>query len=209
MTLQIFDFEQGSPEWHACRIGIPTASMFGAVKAGGDGKTRTTYMRKLAGEIICGEVMDGFTNAHMERGHAMEDDARSAYAFMFDQEPQRVGFMRRGNCGCSPDSRIGASGLLEIKTKLPHLHIEVLERKDKSLPPEHRPQVQGQLYVSELEFVDFVSYWPRMPLFVTRIYRDEDYIKNLAGEIDRFCDELAALVERVRNTQLPELKRAA
>jgi hypothetical protein len=36
-----------------------------------------------------------------------------------DVEPQRIGFLKRGRVGCSPDSFIGNDGLHEIKTKIP------------------------------------------------------------------------------------------
>lgn len=39
--------------------------------------------------------------------------------------------------------------------------------------------------------------WPRLPMLCVRVYRDEEYIKTRPAEIDRFNDELAALVERV------------
>ena len=51
--IQIFDeIEQGTPDWFECRRGIPTASKFATVMAKGEGKTRSEYMRKLAGEIL-------------------------------------------------------------------------------------------------------------------------------------------------------------
>lgn len=194
--MQVIDCEQGTSEWHQARLGIPTASMFATVMAKGEGKTRATYMYKLAGEIITGEPMEGFTNAHMERGKEMEGDARQTYAFMHDVEPEIIGFIRSGQKGCSPDSIIGANGMLEIKTKLPHLQIEVILRGD--LPPEHRAQCQGNLWVAEREWIDFASYWPKMPLFVTRVHRDEEYISRLSAAVDAFNDELAALVAKVQ-----------
>lgn len=198
--MQILDFEQGSPEWRAARCGIPTASKFATVMASGrggaDSKTRTKYLYQLAGEIITGEPMESYSNGHMERGKEMEAEARDTYAFMHDCEPQLVGFIRNGSKGCSPDSLIGENGMLEIKTKLPDLQIEVLLRND--LPPEHRAQCQGNIWVAERDWIDFTSFWPKMPLFVHRAYRDDAYIANLSSEIDKFNDELAALVERVR-----------
>jgi hypothetical protein len=198
--LQVIECDQGTPDWHAARAGIPTASMFGTVmasgKGGADSKTRTTYMHKLAGEIITGEPMESYSNAHMERGKEMEAEARDLYAFQQVVEPVQIGFIRSGQKGCSPDSLIGDTGMCEVKTKLPHLQIEVLLRGE--LPPEHRAQCQGNLWVAEREWIDFVSYWPKMPLFVKRVYRDEPYIAGLASAVDAFNDELAALVERVR-----------
>lgn len=198
--MQIIDCEQNSEEWLKARMGIPTASEFSTVMAkgrgGGDSKTRQTYLYKLAGEIITGQPMESFTSAHTERGHAMEAEARSAYEFMVDADCQRVGFIRSGRKGASPDSLVGDAGLVEIKTKLPHLVIEALLRGE--FPPEHKAQCQGQLWVSEREWVDIAVYWPGMPLFVTRAVRDEPYIRELSAAVDQFNAELDMIVDRVR-----------
>lgn len=200
--LEIFNCEQGSDAWFECRRGIPTASKFATVMAKGEGKTRSEYMRKLAGEIITGQPADWYASDHMARGQTMEEEAREAYAFDHGVIPERVGFMRRGGMGCSPDSLIGEVGGLEIKTAMPHILIEYLDRSD--IPPVHRAQVQGTLLVSGREWWDLTVYWPAMPAARWRTYRDEPYIANLSGEIDRFNDELAALVERVRRYGQPQ-----
>lgn len=200
--MQVFDFEQGEAEWFKARMGIPTASKFSTVMAKGEGKTRSEYMRKLAGEILTGEPQEAFSNGHTERGNAMEDEARQHYAFVEVAEIHRIGFIRNGNKGASPDSLVGDNGGLEIKTALPHIQIDRLERD--RLPPEHKAQVQGNLWLSEREWWDFVSYWPKLPILTVRVYRDEEYIKTMADEIDRFNDELASLVERIRHYGVKE-----
>jgi len=207
MSVVIHPCEQNSDEWIAVRMGIPTASKFATVMAKGQGKTRSEYMRKLAGEILTGEPMEHYSNHHMERGHEMEPEARDLYAFMKDVEPELVGFISNGRKGCSPDSIVGANGMVEIKTKLPHIQIECLLAN--KLPAEHKAQCQGALWVGEREWVDFVSYWPKLPLFVIREYRDETYIATLADEVERFNDELAEMVESIRRLQglAPDLKR--
>ena len=196
--IEVHNMEQGTPEWFAVRRGLPTASCFATIMAkgrgGGDSKTRQTYLYKLAGERLTGDPMDSFSNHHTERGHAMEPEARQLYAFMQDAEPELVGFITNGNKGCSPDSLIGANGMLEIKTKLPHLMLAVLEANE--FPSEHRAQCQGQLWVAEREWVDLVCYWPKLPPFIKRAYRDEAFIKLLAAEVDQFNDELETLVAK-------------
>lgn len=198
--MQIIDCDQNSNEWLRARMGIPTASEFATVMAkgrsGGDSKTRQTYLYKLAGEVITGQPMESFSNAHTERGHAMEDEARTLYQFMADVDCERVGFIRSGRKGASPDSLVGANGLVEIKTKLPHLMIETLLRGE--FPPEHKAQCQGQLWVSEREWIDIAVYWPGLPLFVTRATRDEPYIRELSDAVDTFNAELDMIVDRVR-----------
>jgi hypothetical protein len=196
----IYDCDQSSPEWHQARLGIPTASMFATVmasgKGGGESVTRRTYMLKLAGEILTGEPMDSYSNGHMERGKAMEDEARDFYSYLTDTDPQRVGFIRNGQKGCSPDSLIGSAGMLEVKTKLAHLTIDCLLKDE--FPPEHKAQCQGALWVAEREWIDIAVYWPKLPLFVKRATRDDVYIKKLSDAVDEFNTELAATVERVR-----------
>lgn len=198
--VEIISCDQNSADWHRARMGIPTASEFATVmakgKGGGESKTRQTYLYKLAGEIITGQPMESYSNAHMERGHAMEQEARDLYEFMTDQTCERVGFIRSGRKGASPDSLVGPNGLVEIKTKLPHLVIEALFRGE--FPPEHKAQCQGQLWVAEREWLDIAIYWPGMPLFVTTATRDEAYIRELSDAVDIFNAELDIIVDRVR-----------
>ncbi len=117
--MQIFDMEQGEEEWLRARMGIPTSSKFATVMAKGEGKIRAEYMRRLAGEVLTGEPSETFTNSHMERGRMMEDEARELYAFVEAADIRRVGFIRNGSKGCSPDSLVGENGGLEIKVPFP------------------------------------------------------------------------------------------
>jgi hypothetical protein len=198
--MQIIECDQGTPEWFAARAGIPTASMFKTVMAvgprGGKSATRVDYLNKLAGEILTGEPMDNYVSSDMERGKLMEDEARDLYAFMNGIEPQRVGFIRNGNQGASPDSLIGDNGGLEIKSAAAHIQIERLLAAD--LPSEHKAQVHGSLWIAEREWWDFASYSPKLPLFVKRVYRDEDYIKSIALAVELFNVELQQTVEYIR-----------
>src|SRR3546814_14735118 len=66
-------------------------------RGGADSKTRKTYMRKPIAEKLSGCVVQTWAgNAHTERGHEQEPEARSLYAFMRDVEPVQIGFIRRG-----------------------------------------------------------------------------------------------------------------
>jgi hypothetical protein len=195
--IEIFDFEQGTDEWRRARLGIPTASEFATVMAKGEGKVRKSYMLKLAGEIITGEPMESYKNAAMERGTLMEDEARDAYCFLKNVEVRRVGFIRNGLAGCSPDSLVGDDGGLEVKSAAAHIQIERLIKND--LPAEHKAQVQGSIWISERDWWDFTSYGgAKLPPLIVRVRRDNGYIANLKGEVDRFNDELAAMVESIR-----------
>jgi len=197
--MQIVDCQQNSPEWYAARAGLPTASQFKVILAngrgGGESKTRKSYLHRLAAEILTGKPLESYANQAMQRGHEMEPEARNFYSFLRDVEPQQVGFIRNDVAGCSPDSLIGDSGVLEIKTQRGDLLIETL-MKDR-FPPEHKSQVQGQLWITQREWCDLVVYWPGLPTFITREFRDEKYISDLAAAVDQFNAELAEIVERI------------
>lgn len=202
--LEIIECEQGTPAWHQCRAGIPTASEFSTVMAKGRGgaesKTRKTYLQKLAAERITGTVCQTWDgNADTERGHEQEPEARGLYEFLRDVAPVQVGFLRRGPVGCSPDSLLGHDGLLEIKTRKPHLQVALLEAG--AMPPEHKAQVQGQLWISGRKWLDFMSYCPGLPPFITRIERDPVYMAEMAKAIREFLTELDALEARIRAMQ--------
>lgn len=202
--MRLHDVEQGSEAWHRARAGIPTASEFATVLAtkgkGKDGEsvTRRRYLYKLAGERLTGDPAENYTNQFMDRGHAMESQAREDYAFIHDVEPQLIGFVTTddGSAGCSPDSFIGESGMLEIKTASPHILLDHMLRGE--FPAEHKAQCQGGLWVCEREWIDLCIYWPKMRPFVKRAYRDEAYIADLAKAVAAFNDEVAAVIESYR-----------
>lgn len=204
--MQVFtDIDQGSPEWFRLHLGLPTASEFYKVmaKVGPRGGTshreyvmRDQYLRMLAGEVVTGELREPewFGNRHTERGKEREAEARALYALKHDVEPEIIGFVRNGNCGCSPDS-FAASGGVEIKDVLAHRQIERL--KAGVLPGEHRWQVIGSLLVCEdREYWDFVSHCRGLPLFEIRVDRGKvkAELAELRAAIDKFCDERDQLV---------------
>lgn len=198
----VHEVEQGTEAWYRVRMGMPTSSEFATVMRtkgrgeNGESKERKSYLLKLAGERITGEPMYNYTNADMERGKRMEDEARQFYAFTRGADPVRVGFVTNHDAGCSPDSFIDAAGMLEIKTAYPHILADKLLAGD--FPSEHKAQCQGGLWVTEREWADLIIYWPKMPPFVMRATRDEIYIKQISDAVARFNDELAATVEQIR-----------
>lgn len=190
------DVEQGTETWRKLRCGLATASMFSAILAKGEGKTRRSYMCRLASEIITGEPAETYKSADMERGNQMEAEARDFYAFSTDVELRRVGFITNGPKGCSPDSLIGSNKMLEIKTQRGDLLIETLLKNE--FPSEHRAQCQGNLWVAEREEIDIAIFWPKMPMFVKTATRDDVYIRTLSDAVDKFNDELQETVARIR-----------
>lgn len=202
---EIFDtMEQGTPEWHAARCGIPTASEFKVLlrlgKGGGKSLTRESYLRIKAGETISGMAHIGFQSAAMKRGNEMEADAFNNYAFATNVEVKRVGFIRDGNkggkFGCSPDGLIGTEGMVEIKTMNPDSLIPLLDGEE--MPPDHIPQCQGNLFVAKRKWIDLAFYWPNHPIWRRRIERDEHHITQLREAIDVFNYEVRKTVNRIK-----------
>jgi hypothetical protein len=197
MKPEIIDVEQGSPEWHQARLGIPTASKFSTVmasgKGGGESITRRKYMLQLAGERITGQPMESYQNEAMERGNEQEPMALAQYEFDTDTTVQRVGFIRCGRTGCSPDGLIGDDGMVEFKSAAAHILIDIHLRK--RYPPEHTAQCQGNLWIAQRKWIDIVVYCPGIPSYRERIARDEKYIDEIAGAVGVFNRELDGVVK--------------
>jgi hypothetical protein len=202
VSLQIVECVQGSDEWLRARMGLATASRFATViaaaKDGKERKTRDKYMRQLAGEIITQEPAETFRNEAMERGKDQEPHLRAQYSFDTDNDVQTVGFLKDDEigAGASPDGLIGKDGMVEFKSKLPDLLIELYAKKE--YPPEHKAQLQGNLWIARREWIDIVCGFPKMPLFRQRVNRDGYYIKMLEIEVREFNEELARMVKLVR-----------
>lgn len=198
---EFLDVEQGSDEWIAARRGIPTASEFKNMivrnkKGDGFGVGAQTYMMKVLSERFDCLEPEEFKSADMQRGHDMEEEARESYQFITGNSCEVVGFAKNFDCGASPDSLVDFNGLLEIKTKAPHLQMKVLVAGE--VPKEHEAQIQGQLWVTERTWCDFVSYWPGLPLFIKRVERDENLIEKIRDCAEEFNAELDKLEARIR-----------
>lgn len=202
MTMQIIrDIEQGSKEWLQLRCGLLTMSVIDCLLVDGKhssglGAGAFSLMNQLIGERICGEPDDSFGgNRHTDRGHELEGKGRALYEQQKDVVCDQVAIILNHGVGYSPDSLVGDIGLCEIKTKLPKFQVELILADE--VPKDHIPQCQGGLWVSEREFIDFVSYWPGMPLFVKRLYRDEIMIKKLEARSKIFYEILEKRLEAV------------
>lgn len=197
----ITDIEQGTPEWLALRLGIVTCSELEALLVSGKGEAgfgvaAFTYMDQLIGERITGEAAEiPFQTKATIRGHELEGVARGLYEAREEVSTQSVGIILNHGIGYSPDALVGSEGLTEIKTKLPKFQVGVILSGE--IPKEHVAQCQGGLWVSEREWIDFISYWPGMPMFVKRAYRDEAMIRKIAERVTTFHELLEERMSRV------------
>jgi len=202
----IVDCAQGSAEWFEAHIGVPSASNFATIMAegrdGGPSLTRNELLYRMAGEIITGEpAEETFKSKAMLRGKEMEPQAIADYVERTGAHVRQVGFVKNfaglAQCGCSPDALVGFDGGLETKTMRPDLMIPMLLKGANGAGP-HQAQVQGCMHVCDREWWDLKIFWPRMPNFTVRIYRNDVYIQELKRQIEKFNYELRTLVERLR-----------
>jgi hypothetical protein len=198
MPIEIFDVPQRSEEWYRVRMGIPTASMFGAIMVQNEKRAgRASYMRKLAGEILTDIPMESYTNDDMDRGREQEPEILARYTFEHDVNVTPCGFIKNGKKGCSPDGLIGKDGMVQIKSAAPHVMVEIL--MNGGVPAKHLPQCQGELWVAERKWTDLViGSSPKLPLAVFRLQRDQKYINEIEVAVHWFNRELDDMVKRIR-----------
>ena len=199
--MQVHDMEQGTEGWHRIRgVGIVTASRAKDLMAEGQGKTRHAYMYQLIAQIMIGEPVQVFKgNEHTERGHEMEPIARKLYEARFGVNVDEVGFIRNhddiGGAGYSPDGLVGKNGAIEIKSRLPHIQAELLDTG--KIPRDSMLQMQFGMWVADLEWCDYVSYWPGMPLFVQRVAPDLELQAKIKNKLIDFYSEMNAKLEKL------------
>jgi hypothetical protein len=196
--MRLIDCEQGSDEWIAARLGVPSGSMFGKIITT-QGKWSTqadAYINQLVAEKLTGEQTYVYQNEHMARGTELEPEARAMYEFIKEVEVNEVGFCLHDtlNAGCSPDGLIAEDGGLEIKCPAPATHVEYL--KAGVLPSKYKQQVMGCLWITGREWWDFVSYHPTMKTLIVRVERDEEYITALEECVTKAVDLINEGVEK-------------
>lgn len=197
----ILTMEQGSPEWLQARLGIATASELDCLLVagkgeGGFGVAAYTYMDQIIGERITGEAAElPFQTKATIRGHEQEIVALGLYEALEEVSVKSAGIILHHGMGYSPDGLVNNDGLIEIKTKLPKFQVGVILSGE--VPKEHVTQCQSGLWISEREWIDFISYWPGMPLFVKRMYRDEVLIRKMQERVKTFYEILEDRMNRV------------
>jgi hypothetical protein len=206
--VKISPHAQGSEGWLQDRCGIATASCFADIMATiktGEAAARRNYRAKLVVERLTGKPVKSFTTKSMEQGVEREPLARLAYEAETGITIEQVGLVLHDEleAGASPDGWHGRIGL-EIKAPELATHLEYL--KLDTVPAEYRWQVQGQMWICELDAVDFVSFNPDFPenlqLSIRRVKRDDDAIAKLADAVARFMEEVRAEEKSIRELPL-------
>jgi YqaJ-like recombinase protein len=196
------DVRQYSEEYDRLKLGLPTSSHFHKIVTpqGKPSKQWREYACVLIAERLLQRKIEFYHSPAMERGLIVEAEAADWYEFDQDVTVQRVGFITDNNnkMGCSPDRLVGDQGLLEIKAPLPHTQVEYWISGE--LNERFRPQLQGQLYISQRSWVDILCWHDELPKVVMRVEPDEQFIKTLDRELQIFNFFIESVIEKIRAT---------
>lgn len=190
----IHDTVQGSAEWLKARLGVVTASEFGALvtplfkQRTGEGVQAYLY-RKVC-ERVLGYAPDTGGSFAMSNGSIIEHEAVPWLAFAHNLKIDRVGFVTTddGKAGCSPDGLIGAEGGLEVKSPTEPIHLRYL--MDNEVPGEYLPQIHFSMYVTGRKWWKFLSYNRQFPAVVIHVERDEQIQQAIHLALTDFLKQL-------------------
>lgn len=198
--MRTIDVVQGSPEWHAARVGVPTASCADMILTPAQLKKSgqwDKYLGRLVAEWYLGRSLEDASSQFMDRGTELEPEAAKWYAFDRGGTIKAVGFCITddGTFGASPDRLVDDDGGVEIKCPgaIQHACNMVNPAKFKA---EHFGQVQGNLFVTGRKWWDLVSYNPVMPAVVVRVEPSPEYQTAFGKALAEFTATLRATCER-------------
>jgi len=214
MTLHVYDFDQGSDEWHDARRGIVTASAVGQLLTSSGTVARNETSRALT-NLLVAERITGYTDptyvsADMERGKYDEPIARDHYSEHM-APVTHVGFMVREEfgfkLGYSPDGLVGDDGLIEIKSRRQKKHLETI--LIDNVPAENMAQIQCGLLVSRRKWCDYVSWCGGMPMWTIRVTPNRHWQEAILEAVAAFEETATTMIARYENTTcgLPETER--
>ena len=201
----ISDHEQNTPEWHAARVGLPTASNANLLitSTGARSKSLEGYASKLAADTFAGKDIDAWEgNRFTERGHEIEAEARNWLAFDRDLDIAQVGFCtdNLSRFGASPDGVIHSdNGLVEIKC-LPKGHVKSILywHEKKKPPPEYLQQIHMQMFVTDSDYCLLCYYHPELPKVVIRVDRESKFDIELDTQLSACIDHRDSVLAQLR-----------
>lgn len=195
--MKILDLPQRSKEWFEARLGVITGSRAKQVFA----KNNLPFIDELIAERMTGIIPDGFTSDAMKHGILFEPEAIRVYEETTSRVVEEIGFCVHDDynyIAVSPDGLVKVDGqykgAVEVKCPSSKKHIEYM--RIGRVPSEYKYQVIHYFVVVDtLEWLDFVSYDPRMAkhkLHIHRVTRDElqEQIDTAKAAYHKFYNKL-------------------
>lgn len=208
MTYRICEAPQGTPEWHADRLGCvtgsPAATLYATGKGADESVQRINYRYQLAEERITRQpTAPGFVSDAMKWGTEQEPFARMAYEGATGLDVEQVGFIRLNAmaAGCSLDGMVRTAGRIEgvQEFKCPMLKTHIAYIKAGVLPAEYRYQVVHNLWVTGADWLDFGSYRPGFKFFLVRVHAKDLPIAEHDNQVRKFLAEVDACENEIRS----------
>lgn len=194
----IHDVTQGSDEWQLLRASKPTSSNFGSLVSGlgkpSDGLAKYAHILAIE-KYLGGPIDDGWQgNIFTTRGKELEAEARAEYEMTNQVEIKKVGFITDDlmRYGASTDGLVGDDGVVEIKNMIATRFgkLKIYWGKYKKIPPEYIPQIQGELFVSQRAWCDWMAYHPQFDPIIVRHFPIPEFHAVLETQL------MAVLAER-------------
>ena len=198
--------KQRSPEWFKKRAPMITASRFKDVIAGKNTINYQTYLQSFVDYAMGYPSFVDKDGPWYNHGKEWEAEARADWDFRkYAEYPDKnvrskdIGFVVHPDfyfIGGSPDFQTVADprgkGGGEIKC---HKSIEQWEFFKDKFPAVHKPQVQGQLWITGWKFIDFISYFKsiktgRNKTTIHEVRPDKEYHKFLEQRCLAFWDDV-------------------
>jgi hypothetical protein len=173
------------------------------------GKTSRKLAIRIAAERLGFiDLEDGYTTEAMQRGLDQEPVAIEAYEMeTFTEVHGQQEFQQHPDfeyVGCTPDGLIGEDGLLEVKN--PNTETHLFHYINGSQLGKYQDQVQGSLWVTGRSWCEFVSFDSRIHsedhrLIITRVKRDEEYIKEMEERYLAFEEKVQEYIKQLTQNE--------
>lgn len=156
----------------------------------GLGKGAETYADELVCQAI-GVAEDDYTSYDMERGIMLEPLAIETYEaekLVSVKQKQRRTHPKYRFISGEADGVVGDRGGIEVKCPNSKNHLQNII--DAAQIAKYEYQMQGYMWIYDLNWMDFVSYDPRFPveheISIHRVWRDQDTIDLLEDRCVEF-----------------------
>lgn len=171
---------------HSDRAEVAREAAVSVIEAASNTQTRSLTVL-LAAERITGWTESTYVSDDMWRGIDDEPRARDKYAETYAPVTEAALMIedRWGyRLGCSPDGLVGDDGMIEIKSRIPKMHLATILAD--VVPPDEMAQLQCGLLVSGREWIDYISYCGGMPMWVKRVYPQQEWIDAITAATAAF-----------------------
>lgn len=210
--------EQRSQEWFNLRKGKITSSEIHKIMGKSDlSDTAKTYLLERVAELF-GAVSVTPGNAATDWGTKWEPTAVAYYSEQRNTPVETASFIPYNeHYGGSPDGLVAPKGIIEVKcphNSVNHFKHGLIQSDEdfKKRKPDYYYQCISNMICANADWCDFISFDPRVDekyiMFVYRLHRNENEVKNVLERIDVAVKYMATLQNDVKNSKQLLLEEA-